>query len=173
MSRTRIILASVLSSALLLAGLFFGSIRPAQTQVTVRDHRTGTADTPATRQPFSEKLVIPSQTDLATTPAATTLTVPPGKTMFVEYASASVQMPVGQKVQVVIYVMAKSLKPNYSFNWPIYLHGFESANPVPGLNIIMASQPISLHLQAGDKLYAAVTTGKPISGQVAINGYIE
>jgi hypothetical protein len=163
MSRTRIIFASLFSSALLFAGLLIGSIRMGHT-----------ADTPATRQPFSEKLVITSLSDPAATPTSAGLTVAAGKTMVVEYASASLQMPVGQKVQIVLNVYAKSLKPpNYSLGWPVYLHGFESANPVPGLNIIMASQPISVRLQAGDKLWASVTAGKPISGQININGYIE
>ncbi len=103
MSRPRIILASTLSCALLLVGLFIGSIRPAHTQKTpVMVAPVGPAV--AARQAFTEELtveIMPSQTRGTSVRIAT---VPAGRSMILEYISGEMTAVQGQRPQVVLFV---------------------------------------------------------------------
>ena len=169
MARSRYFFASILSCALLLAGLIVGSVRPAQTQ-----------GTPASRQPFAETIQVALNPGEWASPAqgGSPLTVPAGRTMVVEYATSFVNLPAGQHAQICLRVASRGMKPNSGVGYVIFLHGTDEPIPSTAQHQIVASEPIGLHLQSGDFLKAdlmrpqAEATSRAACS-ITIGGYLE
>ena len=174
MSRPRIILASTLSCALLLVGLFIGSIRPALTQKTPPMVGPIGSSIPA-RQAFTEDLTVeirPSQTRGTSDRIAT---VPAGRSMILEYISGEMTVAQGQRPQVVLFMNSRAMN-NSRQSWTIYPQQSEPYL-LTNQRKILISQPIGVHLQAGDTLqsvlYRAVSDNTTLTASVRISGYLE
>ena len=118
MSQTRILFASTLSCALLLAGLLIGSIRPAHTD----------GATPS-RQSFGEVLAVALKPNQLYAMSDAVIAVPVGKSMFVEYVSSYITVTPGQKdARMILHIMSRGLKSGNSCHSVIDPLGFALEN---------------------------------------------
>jgi len=187
MTRIRVFLASVLSCGLLLAGLLIGSVRPAQTQ-----------GPPGTRQPFTARLQVMLRGNEVDMTGPSAITVPPGKTMVIEYAAAeALTSGPGERISLFLRVGSLGAQPDVGgvrpsvayglqYDWEIYLHGSELTVGRGNVRRIISFQPIGIRLQAGDTLRvhaellrAAETIppgrggGENVRAQVIVSGYLD
>jgi len=162
---------------MLLAGLFIGSVRTAQTQGL--PSRTPLVAA-STRQHFSETLGIALEAGqwANSSQVGGLITVPAGRTMVVDYVTGFVNIPAGQHPQMTLRVGTRGLVPTAGMGSVIYLHGTETPIVSATQHMVVASQPLGLHLEAGNTLRADMMrpqneTGGRIYASVTIYGYLE
>jgi len=98
--------------------------------------------------------------------------------MVVDYVSSYVNISAGQHPQIMLRIGSKGLQPNSGVGWIVYLHGTEIPVTSATQHMVVASQPLGLHLDAGSTLRADLmrpqteTTGR-LFAPVTISGYLE
>jgi len=161
----------MLSCALLFAGLLIGSLRPAHTQTTPPK---GLQIQVAGRQTFSDLLACAINVGSDQGNGAP-ITVPAGKSMYLEYVSGVHGAGAGEKAQIRLRISCRSMNTRVQRSCLVFPHETELSES--GHRMFVFSQPVGVHLQAGDLLEVSLSSPKPVNelltGEMHITGYLE
>jgi hypothetical protein len=134
-------------------------------------------DNPA-RQPFSHTFgfisSIGSATGTVSPESQGPFTVPAGKRLVIEDASAQVLLPVGQRAQVVLTVRDPAPVATSRITRPLTLTFQLTTLDIPARDVFVAGEPVRMYLEPGERLAAFfVRSGTNDSGvaQVYVQGY--